>query len=625
MKAGIIMHLNHPDRTVVRSRLLIMLALCCLAFSTACKAQDLIIKREVFRDPSNSLDIHAVERQQFEPAKKLLTAGYTPDTHWLRIVVGPSSPQPLELRIRPTYLDEVTLYQPDPDHPGQWLARTTGDTYPFEERDVLYPTAFGFLIQGQPESTVYYLKLKTTSTSILYAEVLTPQDSRLKDLRRSALIVMYLSLMLWLTFWAANDFISTRHRLTGLFVLYQLTHIAYVLSVLGYLAPFVHAPLNDKLTSLLVISVAFISILLHYSLLVIYKPSRIGMRALLALSFFYPFLLFLLCTGHAQAALQINAYIILAGAILFLTLPYTARQDSTPSRKTLQLIYALQTLSIGSSMMPIVGWIATDEWNLNSGLAYSLVSGLLMYIILQQRSAALRQEAEKTRLALQLAQQELAFEREKRDELGHFMAMITHELKTPLAVIRLALDAMQMTGPLKKHVEHSINDISDMIDRCAQINRIEDQSIQVNVESCDTGRILTALISEYGCAARVDLRIGAAAVINTDQLMLRLILRNLLENALKYAPAGSPILIEVNTQPHADGRNSISICIENSVETPPDISRLFDKYYRGPGSRKQTGFGLGLYLSRALALLLKGRLDASLHGDRIRLCLWLPH
>lgn len=602
-----------------------MLALCCLVFSNACQAEDLIIKREIFSDPSNSLDIHAIEQQPFKPAKKLLTAGYNTSTWWLRITVAPSSEQVLELRVRPTYLDEVTLYQADPEHPGQWRSKEAGDTRLFEERDILHPTAFGFLIPGQSQDAVYYIKLRTTSTSMLYTEALPPQESRLKDLRRGTIIVVYLALMLWLTFWAANDFISTKHWLTGLFVLYQLTHIAYILSLLGYLAPFVRAPLNDTLTSLLVMTVAFVSILLHYNLLVIYKPSRIGMRVLLVLSWFYPLLVFMLFTGHAQVALRINAYIVLTGAILFLTLPHTARQDSTPSRRTVQFIYTLQAMAIGLSILPIVGWITTEEWNLNAGLGYSLVSGLLMYIILQQRSSALRHEAEQTRLALQLANRELMFERQKRDELGYFMAMITHELKTPLSVIRLALDAMHMTGPLKNHVESSIIDISSMVDRCAQINNIEDQNIQINEEACDPGVILQALINEHQCAERIALSIAIDGAFQSDQLMLRIILRNLLENALKYSPSGSPIFIRIQAQAHADGRNGIAISFENNIEAPLDIARIFDKYYRGAVSRKQTGFGLGLYLSRAVALLLNGTLDARLHDNRITFHLWLPN
>lgn len=274
---------------MVLSRILALLAFCCLTFSSACNAEDLVIKREVFSDASNSLDIDAIQQQSFKPIGQLLTAGYTTASQWLRLTVAPSSEKSLELRIRPTYLDKVTLYKPDPDHPGQWLARSTGDAFSFHERDSLYPGTFGFLIQGQPEPTVYYLKLQTASTAMMYAEVLPPKASSLKNLRHGIILVVYLALMLWLTFWAANDFISHPHRLTGLFVLYQFIHIGYAIAIQGYLAPFLSASSADILTSLLILTVVFTGILFHYSLFSAYAPSRIGMRALLLMAAFYPF------------------------------------------------------------------------------------------------------------------------------------------------------------------------------------------------------------------------------------------------------------------------------------------------------------------------------------------------
>lgn len=610
---------------MVLSRILALLAFCCLAFSSACNAEDLVIKREVFSDASNSLDIDAIQQQSFKPIGQLLTAGYTTASQWLRLTVAPSSEKSLELRIRPTYLDKVTLYKPDPDHPGQWLARSTGDAFSFHERDSLYPGTFGFLIQGQPEPTVYYLKLQTTSTAMMYAEVLPPKASSLKNLRHGIILVVYLALMLWLTFWAANDFISHPHRLTGLFVLYQFIHIGYAIAIQGYLAPFLSASSADILTSLLILTVVFTGILFHYSLFSAYAPSRIGMRALLLMAAFYPFLLIALFTGHAREALQFNSYILLTGPLLFLILAFTASRNGVPSRKVLRIVYGLHSASLFVLILPIIGWTNTAEWNLNTMLAHSVISAFLMYIMLQQRSVAIHRKAEQTRLALYLAKQELVFEREKRDELGYFMTMITHELKTPLSVIRLSLDAMRLTGPLKNHVERSIVDISSMVDRCAQLNNIEEQNIQLNQEACDPVAILQNLVAEYGCATRVDISTDLTTSIHSDQLMLRLILRNLLENALKYSPAASPIFIRIEMQTHLDNSSGVAILFENNVETLPDIHRLFDKYYRSHDSHRQTGFGLGLYLSRAVAVLLNGTLEASLHDHHIRFHLCLPH
>lgn len=592
----------------------------------------MIIQREVFSDASGQLDIQDIEQQRFKPMPNLLIAGYTAATQWVRITVAPTHEKTLELIIRPTYLDEITLYAPDREHPGQWLTRTTGDRYAYEDRTRRNAITHGFVIDGPSSPTVYYLKLRTTSTALMYVETLTPHEANLKEMRQHILIVFYLAMMLWLAFWAANDFISKPHLLTGLFTIYQIGHILYALGILGYFAPFIdqqHPALNDTLTSIAILTIVWISIFFHYVLLSQYQPPKFGMRLLLGFSSFYPVLLYALFNGHAREALQVNAYIVILLTTLLLPLAMTARQDSpqhtAPSRKMLQIIYGLHTLSLVASILPIMGWSSATEWNLNAILGHSIISAFLMYIILQQRSTAISQEANTAKLSLKLAQQELIFERQKRDEMGYFMAMITHELKTPLSVIRLSLDSLQLPGPSKHHIEQSILDISSMIDRCAQLDNIEAQQIRLSYQPCDAEAVLHTLIHEYACTERIDLSSHTPQTFPCDLLMLRLILRNLLENALKYSPASSQISIRIYPQANSADRQGIAISFENAVTSRPDINKLFDKYYREATSRKHTGFGIGLYLSRAVALSLGGSLDASLHLHQIRFSLWLPN
>ncbi|MCB5188859.1 hypothetical protein LG200_12685 [Methylobacillus caricis] len=622
----------HTYPTAVISRAFVFLLFLCLPWINGVQAADLIVKREVFSDASGQLDIAQIQQQDFQPVKNLLTAGYTPASQWLRITVGPTSEKTIELRIRPTYLDEITLYYQEPQQPGQWRSKATGDRYAYQDRERRHAITHGFVINGGSTPAVYYLKLRTTSTALMYVEALPHAEANLKEMRQHLMMVFYLAIMLWLGFWSANDFVSRPHLLTGLFTLYQAGHITYALAILGYFAPWVsqqHPALNDTLTSIAILMVTWVSIFFHYTLLSQYKPNRWAMRILLGLTGFCPVLIFGLFHGYAREALACNAYIIILATLLLLPITMSTRRDNppeiAPSRRMLQIIYTLHTLSLLASILPIMGWSSAAEWNLNAILGHSMISALLMYIMLQQRSTMIRKESESAKLSLELTQQELTLERQKRDEMGYFMAMITHELKTPLSVIRLSLDTLQLTGPSKRHIEQSITDISSMIDRCAQINKMEDQHIQVNYEACNPGALLHTLITEYACAARIELSIHIPGPFHCDQLMLRLILRNLLENALKYSPTNSPISIRINAQTENDGRSGVAISFENSVDQPPDLIRIFDKYYREANSSKHTGFGLGLYLSRTVALSLNGSLNASVYHHRIRLTLWLPN
>jgi len=614
------------------SRLFFCVLWLCLLFSNTGKADDLVVQREVFSDVTGQMGIDTVSQQTFKPVKQLLMAGYTAHTQWLRITVAATAEQHLELRIRPTYLDHITLYQADPAYSGQWLSRTTGDRYAYQDRERRHAITHGFVIHGQATPTVYYLKLKTSSTALMYVEVLPGKAANLKEMRQHILIIFYLAIMLWLAFWAANEFFGKPDWLTGLFILYQGSHMIYAVAIMGYFAPMLpaqHAALNDKFTSIAVLTIVWVSIFFHYVLLRPYQPNRWGMRLLLGLAGFYPALLLGLFNGYALQVLRLNAHIVLLVSLLLLPLALSTRRDTpaevVPGRRTLQVIYALHTLSLLISILPMMGWSPASEWSLSAILVHSLIAALLMYIVLQQRASAIFAETTKAKLALQLARQQLDLERQKRDEMGYFMSMITHELKTPLSVIRLLLAEIHMQDASKRHMEQSVLDISSMVDRCAQLEKIEQQAISVSVEPCDLPAILQTLADEYACAHRIDFSLPPALpLFYCDPLMLRLMLRNLLENAVKYAPANSRIAISIIAASDAHKGDGLSVCVENQVESLPDMQQLFDKYYRAPTSRKHSGFGIGLYLSRAVARALGGELAASLHDHHIRFHLWLP-
>ncbi|MFD2032135.1 7TM-DISM domain-containing protein [Ancylobacter dichloromethanicus] len=117
------------------ARLAILLALlvsgAALAREGGAPAQDHIVGRAVLEDPEGTLSIEDVTGRAFAPAGPILARGYTPSTHWLRLTVRPGDGGPLVLRIRPTYLDRVELYEPDANAPGGWKRDVTGDRTPF--------------------------------------------------------------------------------------------------------------------------------------------------------------------------------------------------------------------------------------------------------------------------------------------------------------------------------------------------------------------------------------------------------------------------------------------------------------------------------------------------------------
>jgi signal transduction histidine kinase len=101
--------------------------------------------------------------------------------------------------------------------------------------------------------------------------------------------------------------------------------------------------------------------------------------------------------------------------------------------------------------------------------------------------------------------------------------------------------------------------------------------------------------------------------VHADPDRLHQILENLLDNAVKYAPEGTPVWI--SAEHRTDGR--IMTSVRNRVGIrPPDPQRMFDRFYRGdPARSAASGVGLGLAISRELAIAQNGDLRAELSAD----------
>jgi signal transduction histidine kinase len=109
-------------------------------------------------------------------------------------------------------------------------------------------------------------------------------------------------------------------------------------------------------------------------------------------------------------------------------------------------------------------------------------------------------------------------------------------------------------------------------------------------------------------------------MMRTDKVLLKVILNNLIDNALKYSPPESKV--DLSATPVGAG---IAIVVENDVGHAgrPDVSKVFSKYYRSPMAR-QTGSGLGLYVIKGLSAQLGGQLNYAPASPKVRFELWLP-
>ena len=113
--------------------------------------------------------------------------------------------------------------------------------------------------------------------------------------------------------------------------------------------------------------------------------------------------------------------------------------------------------------------------------------------------------------------------------------------------------------------------------------------------------------------------------LQADAQMFSIVLGNLLDNACKYSAPGSRIQIRLRSA-EENGLTGWLWQVSNAAGPAglPHADRLFEKYYRSPQARRQSGSGLGLFLVKGLLDLMQGRIAYETQIDRAVFSIWLP-
>jgi signal transduction histidine kinase len=597
-------------------------------FLANASAQDLILDRALLQDHAGTMSIDEAAQATFTPAGQILNAGYTQTVHWLRLrVKAPDRGQQVELRIRPTYLDEVLLFEPDPERPGQWLRRITGDKLGDTAQD-RSSAALGFSLALHAPLTTVYLRLQTTSTSLLHVEALMPNEARVRDVQADIFLVVYLGFMVALMFWAANEFLLNHERVLGMFLVYQLCYSVYSLTIMGFLTmvlPRAAPGVMDMFTNVLVCLTPLVSLVFHRVLLGLFLPPRAALRVLDGLILLSLAVMTMLLIGHTRMALQFNAFVILLAAPTFVALAFAARQNAAPGLRVIRTLYSLQGLSLLFSMLPFLGWIRASEWSLKSTLLHGFISASLMFLLLHLRSRKLARDASQAKVDLVVAREQLALKNQQKRQQERFMAMLTHELKTPVAVIRMALGKLQLGDPAQRRARRALTDMTAIVEHCQQADQLEQQQLVAHSAPCDVADMLDELKDSSSEPERLHIDVQSLPPVTTDPQLLRIVLGNLIDNAFKYAPPDSPVAVLAKACIQAGVQGvSVTVCNQVGPAGLPDAHRVFEKYYRSLGAHRKTGSGLGLYLVKNYMQLLGGQVTYSGADDQVEFTLWLP-
>jgi signal transduction histidine kinase len=175
------------------------------------------------------------------------------------------------------------------------------------------------------------------------------------------------------------------------------------------------------------------------------------------------------------------------------------------------------------------------------------------------------------------------------------LAGASHELRSPLTRMRMALELLpgEQRPELRARLSKDIEDLDGLIGELLMASRVDALDRATDTEEVD----LLALLAEEASRSGADVR-GEPVVVRGDPRMLRRLMRNLLENARRYA-AGSKVEASVS----ALGKGARLAVADRGPGVPDsERERIFEPFYRPPGSKESDGgVGLGLALVRQIA------------------------
>lgn len=210
---------------------------------------------------------------------------------------------------------------------------------------------------------------------------------------------------------------------------------------------------------------------------------------------------------------------------------------------------------------------------------------------------------------------------------------VAHEFKTPLTSIRAAVSglasgatapaATAATAELVTIIDEESNRLQRLVTDAVQMLRIEAGDFRLRVDRHRLAALVTDTIAEKGPHVgqhSVVNRVSGDVIVVADAGLLRLALRQLLDNALKYSPPTSTIEIE------AFGPSPIEMVVRNSGPAIPEHeqSRIFERFFRGAQARHVPGTGIGLAIVRQIAQAHGGTLTVSSGADTTEFRLVLP-
>jgi len=434
-----------------------------------------LLSQAYFEDKSNLLSISQIEQKEFIPYREALTGGYKTGTFWVKLKIAASS-QPLILKIRPVFIEEIELF--DTAFPKQ--KPLVGNKYPWKASDI-EAVSYNFELAPRSSEREVYLRIKTVRSYLVNAQVMSLAQYQKRDRQELLVYAAYSTLTLLIALWLLISWFLHRELVLGIFTIQQIFAFLHTLLHGGLIKVLLDDYFNpirlNSFFSFLVVTYTFLGILANKLLLQEYGLKKSFNYIFNLLLFLSASVITLYFTTNQPLTFNLNSLLVFICIFFFLISAVfgldinqsTLKADALPIN-ILRIFYLFNLVLWTSFIFPLQGWLPAGELALHSLHIYNMLSGLVFFFLLQYRSKELLKIESNRAIALK---SEADHERQQREEQSMLMAMLSHEIKTPLSVLKLVVDEKVFGTDLEGHANRAVNKINFIIERCLQLGKID--------------------------------------------------------------------------------------------------------------------------------------------------------
>jgi signal transduction histidine kinase len=502
------------------------------------------------------------------------------------------------------------------------LAGPVGTGYPFSAAHGLLG-GYTFVLDSFAGLTAtYYLRIATNGLPYAFVEASRTGQASGEPLNQQVGLGIHLGALGLLLLASVSVFAATRNRVTGCFALVILNLLLATLAGSGFLFMYVWGDwprFNEVFFNSMFYLRVGLWVLLAQTILMPYQTPGWYRMGCWASYLIVAIMLLLSWFGFGYFS---NILLLFVGVTLIpvfqVAAIYRTRAIRPFYKQVLAACFAIGAVLVWLTLLITVFVTSKPDLSIQFTRLVDYVNPLILLalVVFHYRETA-RQlaDAKKENLTIRLG---LEFERKLKDERKILIDMLTHELKNPLATISLAIGSLastfsnSQTHILRRlqNIDQSVRRMDSVIERCNLMNQLDQCAFAPESEDISLSESITRVIDQFPASERISFDISGEDQFATDPQLFHIVISNLLDNALKYSPIGTPVSLSLTL-----GLNEptlhLHIKVTNQIGTHglPDKEKVFTRFYRNPLALDKAGSGVGLYLVKTVVDLLQGKVD----------------